>query len=83
MTFLAAKAYYFLLDQKVTKNQVSKEASLRSGLLRCIAGKTLGPVLLPPIVAQGPRFKQNYQCPCHRTAQLVLPALTRSFFADT
>jgi hypothetical protein len=30
---LAAEAFYFLLDQKVTKNQVSKEASLRSGPL--------------------------------------------------
>jgi hypothetical protein len=29
---MAAEAFYFLLDQKVTKNQVSKEASLRSGL---------------------------------------------------
>jgi len=27
---MAAEAFYFLLDQKVTKNQVSKEASLRS-----------------------------------------------------
>jgi hypothetical protein len=25
---MAAEAFYFLLDQKVTKNQVSKEASL-------------------------------------------------------
>jgi hypothetical protein len=29
---LAAEAHYFFLDEKVTKNQVSKEASLRSEL---------------------------------------------------
>jgi hypothetical protein len=27
---MAAAAFYFLLDQKVTKNQVSKDASLRT-----------------------------------------------------
>jgi hypothetical protein len=30
---LGAEPHYFFLDEKVTKNQVSKEASLRSGPL--------------------------------------------------
>jgi hypothetical protein len=29
---MAAEAFYFLLDQKVTKNQVSKDASCAHGL---------------------------------------------------
>jgi hypothetical protein len=48
----------------------------------CKAGKTSGPVLLPPVVAQSHRFRQNYQCPCHAQAQLVLPSFARSFPYD-
>jgi hypothetical protein len=49
---MAAEAFYFLLDQKVAKNQASKEASLRSGPLPGSSGKTAGCNTFAPFVAQ-------------------------------
>jgi len=68
--------------KKVTKKSSQPIGFLRSRPLPCKPGKTEGPVLLPPVVAQGYRFRQNYQCPCSRTTQLILPAFTRSFSSD-
>jgi len=44
---MAAAAFYFLLYQKVTKNQVSKDASLRTWPLPCKTDKTTGCIILP------------------------------------
>jgi hypothetical protein len=44
---LAAEAHYFFLDEKATKNQVSRDAPLPHGALPCKSGKTTGYVLLP------------------------------------
>jgi hypothetical protein len=49
---MAAEAFYFLLDQKVTKNQASREASLRSGLCPAVQLKPRAAILLPLFVAQ-------------------------------
>jgi hypothetical protein len=48
------------------------------GHMRCKAGKTSGPVLLPPVVAQGPALQAKLPMPVQRTAHLVLPPFTRS-----
>ncbi|WP_299515642.1 hypothetical protein [Mucilaginibacter sp.] len=42
VTLLAAKAHYFFLDEKVTKNQVSKEASLPHKAFALQIRKNLG-----------------------------------------
>jgi hypothetical protein len=46
---MAAEAFYFLLDQKVTKNQVSKEASFRSWPLPGSSAKTSGCKIFAPL----------------------------------
>ncbi|WP_299512102.1 hypothetical protein [Mucilaginibacter sp.] len=69
--------------KKVTKKSSQTRGFLPHGPLRCKTGKTEGPVLLPPVVAPGHRFRQNYQCPCRRTVQLVLPVFARSFSSDS
>jgi hypothetical protein len=43
----AAGGYYFWLDPKVAKDQVSPKASLRSGPLRCKTGRTWAGIFLP------------------------------------
>jgi hypothetical protein len=44
---MAADAFYFFLDEKVTKNHTAKMLLCRTGPLRCKSGKTTGYVLLP------------------------------------
>jgi hypothetical protein len=68
----------FFSLMKRTKNQVIRDASCRTGLMRCKVDKTSGPLLLPPVAALGHRFRQNYQCPCRRTTRLVLSPFARS-----
>jgi hypothetical protein len=43
---MAAEAFYFFLDEKVTKNQFSQNASLPHRPLPCKSDKTTGYVLL-------------------------------------
>jgi hypothetical protein len=60
---MAAEAFYFLLDQKVTKNQVNKEASLRTGPLPGKTNKTTGCIILPPSLQPTARGKRRYALP--------------------
>jgi len=71
---LGAEPHYFLLDQKVTKNQASKEASLRSRPLRGKTDKTipkLRDIILPLSLYPNAHGKKTL-CPSRRTAQLVI-----------
>jgi hypothetical protein len=49
---LGAEPHYFLLDQKVTKNQVTRDASLPHKAFALQSRQNQGPGLLPPVVAQ-------------------------------
>ncbi|MDB5030204.1 hypothetical protein [Mucilaginibacter sp.] len=73
--------HYFFLDEKVTKNQVSKEASLRTGPLPCKSGKTTGCIILLSRKGHSPGKKTL--CPSPHSWPAVLPAFSRSLFADT
>jgi len=64
---MAAEAFYFLLDQKVTKNQASKEASLRTWPLPCKTDKTTGCIILPLSLYSNAHGKKTL-CPCSRTS---------------
>jgi hypothetical protein len=80
---MAAEAFYFLLDQKVTKNQVSREASLRSGPLPGSSAKTTGCNTFAPVVAHRPPLQQKLaNAPPNAQGPPVLPALIRSLSAD-
>jgi hypothetical protein len=80
---LPRKGFYFLLDQKATKNQVGKKASLPHGPLPCKADRTTGWNLLPPLRSLiAPCFsKISYALATHK-ATIVLPVFARSCFAD-
>jgi hypothetical protein len=71
--------FFFLI--KRTKNQVSKEASLRSWPLPGKTDKTTGCIILPPSLQPNAHGKKTL-CPSRPQAQLVLSVFTRSFFAD-
>jgi hypothetical protein len=43
---MAAEAFYFFLDEKVTKNHSAKMLLCRTGPLPCKSGKTAGYVIL-------------------------------------
>jgi hypothetical protein len=63
---IAAEGFYFLLDQKVTKNQVGKKASLPHRPLPCKPCRTTGWNLLPYCRSlHSPALLQNFLCPCH------------------
>jgi hypothetical protein len=72
VTLLAAKAHYFLLDQKVTKNQVSKEASLRSGLCPAVQVKPRAAKFLR-------RFTRSYPTLQQKIAMLLPARMATSF----
>jgi hypothetical protein len=73
--------FFFLI--KRTKNQVSKEASLRSWPLPGSSGKTTGCKVFAPLRTLLPRASaKNCYAPPNAQGPPVLPALTRSFFAD-
>jgi hypothetical protein len=60
---LAAEAHYFFLDEKVTKNQVSKEASLRK------TDKTTGCIICPLLRSlKAYALGQKTLCPFHRSS---------------
>jgi hypothetical protein len=79
---VAAEAFYFLLDQKVTKNQVGHNASLRSGPLRCKSGKTWAANFCPTFVLTYPPLLQSLLCPAAAPPTIVLPDFARSCSAD-
>jgi hypothetical protein len=79
---LPREGYYFLLDQKVAKNQVCKEASLPHMPLPRKSVRTTGWNLLPYWRSLLPAHLQKSLCPCHPQATIVLPAFARSCFAD-
>jgi hypothetical protein len=79
---LPRNGFYFFLDKKVAKNQVRKEASLRTGPLRRRADKNHGPGPFAAVSRKGLRFWQNYQCPLPTLKPSVLSALARSLFSD-
>jgi len=66
---VAAGAFYFLLDQKVTKNQVSRKASLPHLAFALQIRQNLGCKTLPYFVRAGPPLQQILLCPCSRTVQ--------------
>jgi hypothetical protein len=57
---LGAEPHYFFLDEKVTKNQVSKEASLRTRPLPCKTDKTTGCIILPQPLQPTLMAKRRY-----------------------
>ncbi len=79
---MAAEAFYFLLDQKVTKHQVSRH------LLLCRTGpwlqirQNLGCKTLPYFVHSGHRFGKYYYALQPHLASIVLPDFGRSWSAD-
>jgi hypothetical protein len=80
---LGAEPHYFFLDEKVTKNQVSKEASLRSRPLPGKTDKTTGCNIFAPLSHPlAHRFSKKLLCPSRPQGLLILSVFTRSFFAD-
>jgi hypothetical protein len=73
---MAAEAFYFLLDQKVTKNQASRDASLRSGPCPAVQLKPRAAILLPLFIAQGSRFSKSLlmPLPTRKGHQFYLPS---------
>jgi hypothetical protein len=73
---LGAEPHYFFLDEKVTKNQVSKEASLRSGPLPGSSGKTSGCKIFAPLRPLFPlaSAKNCYAPPSAQGYQFYLPS---------
>jgi hypothetical protein len=75
---IAAKGFYFLLDQKVTKNQDSQNASLPLPALYAQSVRTWAAHLLPHLAAQAPCFCNSYNAlPPHS------PPLFCLIFAET
>jgi hypothetical protein len=79
---IAAEGYYFLLDQKVAKNQVSKKTSWRTGLCPAKQAEPRAAVFCPARLLRL-ALQQNPLMPflAHMTV-IVLPAFARSCFAD-
>jgi hypothetical protein len=71
-----------LLDQKVTKNQVSRNASLPHMAFALQSGKTTGCKMLPHFVRSTLTLQQLLLCPYHAQAIIVLPDFARSCSAD-
>jgi hypothetical protein len=72
-----------LLDQKVTKNQVGKKASLPHRAFAPQTGQNHGLESFALLsFASSPALLQNSLCPCHAQGTIVLPAFARSCFAD-
>jgi hypothetical protein len=55
---IAAEGYYFLPDQKVAKNQVSKKTSLRTGLCPAKQTESRAAVFCPAAARSGLRFSK-------------------------
>jgi hypothetical protein len=83
VSLIAAKAYFFCLDTKETKNQVRRNASLPHEAIALQIRQNLGCCLftllrpLMPIAS----VKSRYTLPLHK-ATIVLPAFTRSCSTD-
>jgi hypothetical protein len=80
---MAAEAFYFLLDEKVTKNQVRKEA-LPHRPLPGKTDKTTGCIICPPAsLAQGLTHlgKRRYALPAAQP-YLFYQFPSEAFFAD-
>jgi hypothetical protein len=80
---IAAGLFYFLLDQKVTKNQVSEKASLPSRPLPSKPGKTWYAKV--PRLCYAPqflRFSETCFSPATALPRIVLPGFGRSCSAD-
>jgi hypothetical protein len=60
---IAAEAYYFFLDEKVAKNQVSQNASLPHIAFTLQSGKTTAAIFCPAIARTCPRLLQKLLCP--------------------
>jgi hypothetical protein len=75
---MAVRLFYFFLDKKVTKNQVSKRLPLGSGPLRCKSVKTWAAIFCPTSFAH-PLASAKFAMPCCRTwATIVLADFGRS-----
>nr|MBB6141543.1 hypothetical protein [Mucilaginibacter sp. X5P1] len=83
VSLIAAKAYFFCLDTKETKNQVSRNASLPHRATALQIRQNLGWKSLRPYCAHYPIRCKNFLCPAitHK-ATIVLPAFTRSCSTD-
>ena len=83
LPLIAAGAYFFFLDKKETKNQVSRNASLRTGPFTHKSGKTTGWNLFAgrPCPFYTLYAKISY-APCRRFGPPVFSAFCRSLSAD-
>jgi hypothetical protein len=79
---IAAEGYFFCLDTKEAKNQVSKKASLQHR--PCAANRTepLAAKPCPNFVRSHPELQASIAMPLLPTGQHVLPDFAQSFFAD-
>ncbi|WP_256540455.1 hypothetical protein [Mucilaginibacter aquariorum] len=72
-----------MFDQKVTKNQVGKKASLPHKAFALQIGQNHGLESFSPLRSLiGPRFSKISYAPTAHKATIVLPAFARSCFAD-
>jgi hypothetical protein len=78
---LPREGFYFLLDQKVTKNQFSRKASLRSMPLPCKSGKTAGCNTFAPF-HKSPLQQKFANALSDTQPTIVLPDFIRSCSAD-
>jgi hypothetical protein len=83
VSLIAAKGYFFCLDTKETKSQVSRNASLPHRPLPCNSGKTWAGNFCAIVCAQGPCTAKVPLCPAitHK-ATIVLPDFIRSCSTD-
>jgi hypothetical protein len=79
----AQEGFAVLLDQKVTKIQVSKKASLPHKAFALQNGQNHGLESFAPLAfALFPRFSKISYAPATRKPTIVLPTFSRSCFAD-
>jgi len=73
--------YFFFLDKKEAKNQVSREASLPHVAFALQNGQNLGrePIAPEPLIG---RYAAKVPMPCRTQPTIVLPVFSRSLSAD-